>query len=195
MARKVQPFFRLWRPLVIGDVNLDENTTVTGTPLGFVVRPGAEWQRLTWSDYLTRFPEFEPNREVPPCGGWFPRGSWPIAIEAPPEGSVDEASFDALLSVLADVSTASDECFAFYASLPAGDFDEPHVWSGRLADLPALVEEGGGDYGSTPTNIWPADRSWFVWTDWDLLGTRVQGPARLIERIQEVDVLETISWP
>jgi hypothetical protein len=27
-------------------VNLDERTTVTGISLGFVVRPGKEWQRL-----------------------------------------------------------------------------------------------------------------------------------------------------
>lgn len=159
------------------------------------MRPGAEWQRVAWSDYLTRFPEFEPKREVPPCGGWFPKGSWPVAIEGPPEGSMDEMSFDALVKGSLGRQCRKRRVHRLLRLLPAGDFDESHVWSGRLADLPTLVEENGGDYGSTPTNIWPADRSWFVWTDWDLQGTRVQGFATLIERIQEVDSLETTSWP
>ncbi len=43
-------------PLLIGDVDLDRQTTVTGTPLGFVVRPGSPWRRVLWSDYLAGAP-------------------------------------------------------------------------------------------------------------------------------------------
>lgn len=88
-------------PLIIGDMNLDEISTVTGTPLGFVVRPGRPWTRVTWADYLQRFPEFHPARDVPPCYKWFPFRSWPMSIDAPPEGSLDEESLEALLTVLA----------------------------------------------------------------------------------------------
>jgi hypothetical protein len=41
-------------PLIIGDVSVEATTTVTGTPLGFVVRPGLPWARLTWAEYLDR---------------------------------------------------------------------------------------------------------------------------------------------
>jgi hypothetical protein len=37
-------------PLIIGEVNLDEGSTVTGTPLGYVVRPGAPWRRVRWDE-------------------------------------------------------------------------------------------------------------------------------------------------
>jgi len=41
-------------------------------------------------------------------------------------------------------------CLAFYASLPAGDFDDTHLRRGRLGDLAAFIEEG--TCGPTPTD-------------------------------------------
>lgn len=113
-------------PDIVGGINLDDVTTSTGTPLGFSTKPGPPWQRLTWSSYLSRFPEFGPNRTYPPCFQWFPAGSWPAAIEPPPEGSLDEDALHALIEVLADAPSLSPEpwCFAFYAALPARDFDD-----------------------------------------------------------------------
>lgn len=180
-------------PDVIGGVNLDEVSTLTGIPLGLVGDPGDGWSRLTWNAYLRRFPEHEPDRTVPPCFRWFPRGSWPANIQPAPEGSMEAESFAALLRVLADASPAgeSTECVAFYASLPAGgDFDNLHVWRGPLASLAPLVDQ----YDNTPSNLWAVDRSWLVWTDWDLEGTRVSGSNELIDRLAADPLLETTTW-
>lgn len=44
-------------PLFFGDVDLDEKATVTGTSLGFAIRPDQNWQRLRWMDYLATLPD------------------------------------------------------------------------------------------------------------------------------------------
>ena len=48
---------------------------------------------------------------------------------------------------------------------------------------------------ASPTNFWPSDRSWFVYTDWDLLGTKVSGPAELIEALRMHPTLEVLDFP
>lgn len=184
-------------PLIIGDVNLDEATTVTGTPLGFMVNPGSPWVRVTWADYLARFPDLAGTSEYPPCHRWFPKGSWPVSVSAPPEGSLDQESLAAVLGMLADHSEEGDEtrCYAFYASLPAGgDFDSVHLWEGPLRSVEDLISENGGPYDFSPTNLWPVDRSWFVWTDYDLQGTKVSGEPALVDAMKSVRVLECVDW-
>ncbi len=39
-------------PVIVGNVNLSEATTDSGIPLGYVLRPEPEWQRVRWSAYL-----------------------------------------------------------------------------------------------------------------------------------------------
>jgi hypothetical protein len=184
-------------PLIIGDVNLDGQTTVTGTPLGFVVRPGSPWRRVRWSDYLAGTPGQAPERTHPPSDSWFPHRSWPVAVQPPPEGSLDEESLDALLETLSRHSTSgpSTDCFAFYACLAAGDFDSLHVWRGQLSAIPELIQHRGGSYQFSPTNMWASDRSWFIWTDYDLAGTKVSGSKALVEAVKNHPALETVDWP
>ncbi|NJC65657.1 hypothetical protein HC028_14285 [Planosporangium flavigriseum] len=183
-------------PLIIGDVNLDEATSVVGTPLGFVIKPGRPWRRVRWGDYLARTPEFHGDRSYPPSDRWFPHASWPVAVEPPPEASLDEESLGALLDTLAAQSPSGDaiRCYAFYAALPASDFDTVHLWQGPLSAVPELIQDNGGPYQCSPTNLWPLDRSWFVWTDWDLQATRVSGTRTLIDAIRATPALETIEW-
>lgn len=183
-------------PLIIGDVNLEEGTTVTGTALGFVVRPGQDWRRVSWMDYLDRSEGRGPDCGYPPGSGWFPGGSWPVSIVPPPEGSLDEESLAALINVLATGSSngLETECYAYYAPLPAGDFDTPHLWQGPLRSIPELIDDLGGAYPSSATNFWPADRSWFIWSDWDLLGTKVSGSPELVTAVKANSTLETADW-
>jgi hypothetical protein len=47
----------------------------------------------------------------------------------------------------------------------------------------------------SPTNIWPGDNAWFVYTDADLWGTRVSGTDDLIQAITGDDELEAIVRP
>jgi hypothetical protein len=181
-------------PVIVNGVNLDDMTTVSGIPLGYV--GGVPSRRIRWSEYVERFRDFAQDRSVPPCYRWFPPGSWPASVMPPPEGSLDEESLSALLRVLSSEAAegSSTACYAFYASLAAGDFDHPHLWHVPLGDIPSLLSVNGGPYDSSPTNVWSCDRSWFVWTDWDLQGTRVSGSRRLIESMKATAELETVVW-
>jgi hypothetical protein len=183
-------------PVIIGDVDLDSVGTVTGTSLGFVVHPGRPWRRITWEQYLARFPDFTGNREYPPCHRWFPPGSWPVAVEPPPEGSLDAESLDALTAVLTAQSPEGSDtrCFAFYASLPAGDFDTVHLWEGPLGQVQDLISDNGGPYDFSPTNVWCVDHGWFIWTDYDLQATKVSGDRSFIDALVSSPHLECISW-
>jgi len=182
-------------PLIIDEATLDGLTTVTGVPLGFVVRPGRAWRRVSWKEYLDRTASQQRGRDHPPCFRWFPPGSWPVAVEPPAEGSLDDESLLSLVDVLASCAAEGldTECLAYYAPL-AADFDSVHLWQGPLSSVRELVDEFGGPYRSSPSNIWPRDRSWFVWTDHDLQGTKVSGTARLIEAVRAHPALETHDW-
>ncbi|GAB3822640.1 hypothetical protein GCM10028820_33720 [Tessaracoccus terricola] len=183
-------------PVIVGGVNLDEATAVAGSSLGYVTSPGAGWERVSWGEYIAKSGGRVSDCGVPPCFRWFPAGSWPISIQPPPEGSLDEESLDALVQILAAASPhgLDTQCFAFYAALPASDFDTPHLWRGPLGAVPELIEQRGGTYGSSPSNFWSVDREWFVWSDWDLQGTKVSGAEGLIGSLQNTSSLETLSW-
>jgi hypothetical protein len=66
---------------------------------------------------------------------------------------------------------------------------DPIVVTRRLSELPDFYDWEAA-VGS-PSNIWPEDRSWFVYTDSDLHGTRVSGPAELIASLAADNALET----
>ncbi|MET8360199.1 hypothetical protein [Micromonospora sp. NPDC005171] len=177
-------------------MNLDEETTVTGIPLGFVARPASPWRRVFWSQHLTERRGQAADRNHPPSHRWFPHRRWPVTVQPPPEGPLDKESLDALLDALGrcSVDGPRTDCVAFYASLPTGDVDSHHVWSGPLSAVPDLLEERGGPYPFSPTNLWPTDRSWFVWTDYDLLGTKVSRSGPLVEAVKTHPALETVDW-
>ncbi|MDR6437479.1 hypothetical protein J2790_002622 [Paenarthrobacter nicotinovorans] len=58
--------------------------------------------------------------------------------------------------------------------------------------LPALLEPTLPNH--TPEFWWPEDRAWAVWTDWDLLGSKVFGSKELIETLRRHPDLETLDW-
>lgn len=192
----------LAEPTIVNGVDLDERTTLTGIPLGFEARPAPAWRRVRWSDYATRGGRLlGGGQAVPPCHRWFPSSTWPVSMLPPPEGSLDEESLGALLPVLAGHSSGGGEtpCVAFYTPLATGDWTSPRLMSGPLRSIRDLVlgENALQRHGvrSTPSNFWPRDRSWFVWTDWDLQGTKVSGSAALITAVRAEPDLETITWP
>lgn len=56
-----------------------------------------------------------------------------------------------------------------------------HLYRGRLGDAPGLYADDR--FSASPQNWWIADRSWLVYTDWDLTTTTVCGEEELIEAV------------
>jgi len=193
---------RQWRlatgrdqPDMIGSLNLDELTIATGAPLGWSARPGPQWQRLPWSGLADRLGVRLGESDVPPCFRWFPYRSWPARIRPPAAGSLDEESMAALLRQLAARSPAglAASCHAYYTPVASGGFDSVALFRGPLEAVPGLVDAREHRFGS-PSNFWPDDRSWLVYTDWDLWATKVSGSHPLIEDLIADPGIETFEW-
>jgi hypothetical protein len=181
--------------------------SVTRTVGGYLSRPGPGWRRVLWRD-LERHSGgslvwLDPHR--PPGGGWFDWAHLPETLIAPPEGSLDEVSLNALIAVLAGHSVDREDttCFAYYAPITLRTWrqfdgrltslpDVGRLFEGRLASVLDLVA-GDEALSCTPSNIWPRDRSWFVWTG-ELLGTKVSGSRELITAIDADPDLEPCIW-
>ena len=92
-------------------------------------------------------------------------------MERPPEGSLDEISLEALMPHLCAPS-AFDECVAAYGLVTGRALDGAvRCFRGPISRLRELIDRSEWRLGS-PSNIWPMDRSWFVYTDWELWARR-----------------------
>lgn len=182
-------------PAILHGTNLEVGT-VTGGSVGYEPAPGAGWVRLRWAELARRIAlRLGADKKVPPGFRWFPIESWPANILPPAEGSLDEVSLRALLRVLAEHSARREDtvCRAFYASLLTSDFDRPTVFGGPLRAVPTLVQGPNAQLAS-PSNLWPQDRSWLVYTNWDLWATKVSGSRQLIADLVACPDLETLVW-
>lgn len=68
-----------------------------------------------------------------------------------------------------------------------------HVRAGRLGDAHALYDNPEADF--TPSNLWAEDRSWVVYTDYDLWATKVSGPEHLVEALLRDPEIEAVRLP
>lgn len=120
-----------------------------------------------------------------------------MGIEVPPEGSLDRPTWDRLVDLLVAHSTegADTRVLAHYCppTLPAGDFDNLHVRTGRLGGAHALHDNPEADF--SPSNLWPEDRSWVLGTDYDLWATKVVGPEHLVGALLRDPVIEAVRLP
>jgi hypothetical protein len=182
-------------PLVVPGLN-PESVTILGIPIGRTTRPSSNYKRLRWSERAYHVNAPMASSGVPPCFRWFPDESWPARIRPPAEGSIDRESYLLLVQHLIAVSprAGTNECFVLFAPLSTGDMGGPPVlYHGELAELSDVYDQN--DFNAGPTNIWPSDRSWFTYTDSDLMATRVSGSLQLIQRIESDSELETASYP
>ncbi|MDP9904624.1 hypothetical protein [Arthrobacter bambusae] len=165
--------------------------------------PPAVWERRSWAEVYSRFSLERPTGRMPP-GFWsFPGmdGDWPETIWLPPEGSMAEEDFTELMTVL-DERSGWPHCSFYFASyLHEGGPGNVPVYDAMIRDLPALIREGalraaeaGGTGVRTPANIWPPDRSWLVYTDYELWATKVSGSTGLINSLRDNPFLETFDW-
>ncbi|MEJ2865341.1 hypothetical protein [Actinomycetospora flava] len=167
------------------------------TPFG--EPPPAGWRRLRWSELARRLDtpltggEFE-GYPVPPSFGWFPIDSWPESIQTPPEGSLDLVSAERLLAVLVEHTSGGSgaRCFCFYNTLDSPVPMTPVVLAGPLRAVFDAARLNPG--GLTPDNIWPADRSWLLWSDYDLWGTRLIGSVDVVAAVDADPELETLDF-
>jgi hypothetical protein len=206
----------LRQPTIINGVDVDEKSIVTGGDLGFAEKPPPPWRRLTWSELGARegFDVWAVEREenelrfrpqadwedptVMPAAAWPAVGpteqlSWPVSLLPPTEGSLDAESLEVLIAVLTPHTAAQAlaDC-AFYYGAVAFMRDGATVFAGDLRDLPTLVRSARGQQ-LTPNNIWPGDRSWLIYTDYDLNATRISGSPELIEALCKHQDLDTMQ--
>jgi hypothetical protein len=190
----------LVEPAFIGEVDLEEpladaGAKVVGSSLGRSAWPGPGWERLSWSKLAKRLGVDPFAIDVPPGLRSFPYTSWPANIAPPGEGSLDREQFIDLVDHLAAVTPKGDRapCFAFYAMVMTGDYDHDTLYTAELRELIELYDDE--DLPGSPSNIWPDDRSWLVYTDADLWATKVSGSAELIARLRADPELEVVTLP
>jgi hypothetical protein len=164
---------------------------MTGAAVGRSGWLGRGWERLRWGELADRLQVNPFDIGLPPCFRSFPYKSWPVNIAPPGEGSLDHEQFVRLVDQLGVISPEADrtECFAYYSPLATGVFDVPTVYRGKLRGLADLCAESRS---GSPANIWPEDRSWFVYTDWDLWATKLSGDRELLHRALEDEELEAV---
>jgi hypothetical protein len=184
-------------PLIVNGVNLDERTTTTGLSVGRSQAPRSGWRRLRWSELAYREDAPMATSGVPPCFHWFEYRSWPIQIRPFAAGSLDRESFLRLSQTLSDQPgmTPTTRIWCYYSPLAVADSDlvKPIALAASLSELPEIYDFP--EVIASPTNVWPDDRSWFVYSDYDLSGTRVSGSEALVASIVADPELETISYP
>jgi hypothetical protein len=156
---------------------------------------GPGWVRLPWADLWLRLSVDPRQLHGYPSHEWFSYQSWPVNLTAPCEGTLDRGQLGRLLYHLAAVSPGGEEasCVAYYGAVAVGEYDHDVLYRGALRDVPSLLDGDGPRV--SPSNLWPEDRSWFVYTDWDLWGTKVSGPASLVERLENDPELEVVRLP
>ena len=150
----------------------------------------ADVARLTWTDLAARLSIQLANHRYPPGEMWFPdyRRTWPPHLYPPDEGSLDYRSFARLTEIITRFSTdgASTDCTVYDA--PRDDW----MAQGPLGEIGTLV---GDDKRMrySPSNWWPSNQGWMVYTDLDMWATKVSGTSALIAALDDDDWLETFA--
>jgi|HubBroStandDraft_6_1064221.scaffolds.fasta_scaffold06787_2 hypothetical protein len=149
----------------------------------------AENARVSWRTLSERYgllfhPEFNPEsfRKA------FETGSWPRYLLGPAEGTLDRKTCETLISVLKPFNKEQTVYFRFSDYLMN---DQPHLYSGDLNELTSFLTKP--NFGGTPECWWPQDRSWCVYTDWDLTFTLIAGSRELVDGCLAHTMLECIE--
>jgi hypothetical protein len=163
-------------------------------PIDLADREEGPRARRRWRDVTD-----EDLAAVSKARGWPPNAMylirnlhWPdIEVE---EGVFGGESLTVLLGIVGESSGPDVACFAYYGMVPANEYESLTVLEGTLSSISGLTGNDDLFRGLSPSNWWPADRSWFVWTDYDLTATRVSGSRALIETVRSHPQLETLDW-
>jgi hypothetical protein len=113
----------------------------------------------------------------------------PDYIEGVREGSLDDESYLRLTEALL-AHSGNVDVVAYYCLLALKTWETPAVFEGRLDEMPSLLQSSNLRSPTTPQNWWPRDRSWVVYTDWDLTTTTICASTALADRLLADDLLE-----
>ncbi|WP_051433263.1 hypothetical protein [Promicromonospora kroppenstedtii] len=163
-------------------------------PIDLADREEGPRVRRRWHDVTD-----EDLAAVSKARGWPPNAMYLIRKLHWPDVEVEEGVFDgesqtALLDIVSEFSGPDVACFAYYGMVPANEYERLTVLEGTLSAIGSLTRNEDLFRGLSPSNWWPSDRSWFVWTDYDLTATRVSGSRALIEAVRSDSRLETLDW-
>jgi hypothetical protein len=153
--------------------------------------PGPGRHRVRWSDLARRLDidPFEGSR--PPSYRSF-LSRWPELLAAASEGELLSWELERLVDHLVEATSGREDarCVVLYSAIYANTPDELVLFRAELKELVHLPDATGIP---GPCNLWPDDRSWFVYTDNDLWGTKVSGSAELVAALRGDSELETSS--
>ncbi|MER7667240.1 hypothetical protein ABTY61_02090 [Kitasatospora sp. NPDC096128] len=120
----------------------------------------------------------------------------PGEVDYPLIGVPDRDCLARLVEVLARHSADGPATDCRFASASIEDLSRPvTAHRGRLDEVLAHYDARPPEYAQFPAHWWPADRSWFVLTDWDLSATEVFGPPALIAALIADTGLEAVRHP
>ncbi|WP_045730421.1 hypothetical protein [Pseudarthrobacter chlorophenolicus] len=179
---------------------------------GFGTHAPAGWQRINWEETAAdkgvplQGPAGDDGIEIPPAYCWsallndsgadyvvMPPGVAPQDSLWPTEGSLGKADLEALVPVLAAHTGSTRMLGRFSPITNIFEAESIRVFSFNLATmLPSMLATGGQEF--SPELWWPEDRTWVLWTDYDLMGTRVFGSKDLIDALRESADVETLDW-
>lgn len=129
------------------------------------------------------------------CHEWFRArmedpGCWPRFLRGPGDGNLDAEEISELRSILLPF-TGKQDCFFRFSEIPFVVTGKPILFCGVLAELGTFLTDG--NYRFTPEYWWPADRSWCLCSDYDLMFTIVGGSKNLISEVLKNATLEALE--
>jgi hypothetical protein len=173
------------------------DTVLVGARSGLSGNPGIGWRRVRWGSFLEAAGVDLQGHEHPPSYNWFPFPSWPVSLRSPCEGSMDVDTLRSVFDVLIRHTQGGDDAEAiyFYAGAMFPNV-EPRAARARLSELWWVIADHQELTGRAvaPQNMWSLDRSWFTYTDIDLMATKVCGSKLLMDELREAVSLETLDW-
>jgi hypothetical protein len=148
-----------------------------------------EDSRVSWRTLCERYGlSFHPEFNVESFRKAFETGSWPRYLRWPAEGTLDRKTCEAVISVLKPPAQTQTVYFRFSDYIMN---DLPHLYSGELNEATAFLT--APHFGGTPECWWPQDRSWCVYTDYDLTFTLIGGPRVIVDRCLAHPLLECVE--
>jgi hypothetical protein len=115
---------------------------------------------------------------------------WPRFLYGPDEGTLEAEESSEVISVLR-AFTGSQDCFFRFAEMPFIGTDKPILFLGALDELGTFLTRG--KYQFTPEYWWPADHTWCLCSDYDLMFTIVGGSKDLISAVLKNANLESLE--